>query len=225
MLIIQESCPSTFRPYHLQGCRQHQVCHCAHRNLHSKRINPAKIVGKHGNPELEQFINCSTSGDFIKDASVKVDKLYAGTLTDYMDNPVDENVKVKNIILSVGTNDIRRKEHGVNNLYTPFKALLDKCRLLFPEAKLFVQSAIPMGFEFKWTPRNVLEYNRLQRRCSREVPNCYYLDVFNEFLDRNSQYPLRDLFRDCLHPSAKGTSILARAFIKIARGRDFDLRM
>ena len=188
----------------------------------TSRINPYRVVGK----SATKFFNCSTSGDKIENASDKVDMLYAGTLTDQGGNTVDgDNNDIQNIIFSVGTNDIRRKSNGVSSMFSPVKALLAKTRLLFPKATIYVQSLIPMGFEHSWTPRNVLEFNSILRRCVREVPKCAYIDVFNEFLDGSRRYPLQALFHDTLHPSHKGCSVLARAFIMITRGRNFDVRL
>ena len=132
---------------------------------------------------------------------------------------------IQNIIFSVGTNDVRRKSNGVSSMFSPVKSLLNKTRVLFPRAKIYVQSLIPMGFEHSWTPRNVHEFNSILRRCVREVPNCAYIDVFDEFLDSRRRYPLKALFHDSLHPSHKGCSVLARAFIMITRGRNFDVRL
>ena len=192
----------------------------------TKRINPAKIVGKFNKAT---FINCSTSGDTIRHASDKIDRLYAGSgLVDHEDKPVPADLNIKNIIISVGTNDVRRKRNGVTDLYHPFLALLTKTRKLFPRANIYVQSLIPMGMEFRWTPANVLGFNALQRKCTREVTNCTYVDIFDQFLDRSegraARYPIRDLFYDTLHPSYKGRGIIARAFISIVRERNFDMR-
>ena len=129
------------------------------------------------------------------------------------------------MIFSVGTNDIRRKSNGVSGLFYPLRDLLTKTRKLFPGAKIFVQAVIPIGFEYKWTAGNVLDFNEIQRRCVREIPNCSYIDVLDYFLDRRQQYPVRSLFRDTIHPSPKGCAILARAFIRVARDRNFDVRL
>jgi lysophospholipase L1-like esterase len=187
----------------------------------TKRINPFRIVGK----SATKFHNCSTSGDMIKNASEKVDMLYAGTLLNQEGKPVGSEDNIQNIIFSEGTNDVRRKSNGVSSMFSPVKSLLAKTRLLFPRAKVYVQSLIPMGFEHSWTPRNVHEFNSILRRCVREVPNCAYIDVFDEFLDSRKRYPLKALFHDSLHPSHKGCSVLARAFIMITRGRNFDVRL
>ncbi|KAL5265523.1 hypothetical protein ACHWQZ_G006295 [Mnemiopsis leidyi] len=185
----------------------------------TKRINPAKIVGK----ATCKFVNCSTSGDTIQDASDKLDKLYAGTLTDYSDKPVGTILNIKNIILSVGTNDIRRKSNGVSSLYLPVRALLKKASDLFPNCQVYVQSVIPMGYEYKWTASNVMSFNSLLRRCVKEIPNCSYLDVFDDFIQRG--YPIKALFYDHLHPSSRGAAVLARSFIAVTRGRNFNIRV
>jgi lysophospholipase L1-like esterase len=185
----------------------------------TKRINPTKIVGK----STCKFVNCSTSGDTIQDASDKLDKLYAGSLTDFQDQPVGTNLDIRNIILSVGTNDIRRKKNGVSSLYLPVRALLKKANDLFPNCQIYVQSVIPMGYEFSWTANNVMSFNPLLRRCAKEIPNCCYLDVFDEFIHRG--YPVKSLFHDHLHPSARGAAVLARSFIAITRGSNFNIRV
>ena len=82
-----------------------------------------------------------------------------------------------------------------------------------------------MGFEFAWSPSNVMEFNEIQRRCAREIADCTYIDVFHDFLDRRKRYPLQSLYHDCIHPSAKGSSILARAFIRVTRSINFDMRL
>ena len=185
----------------------------------TKRINSSKIVGR----ATCKFVNCSTSGDRIQDASDKLDKLYAGTLTDCDDKPVGTNLEIKNIILSVGTNDIRRKSNGVSSLYLPVRALLKKASDLFPNCQVFVQSLIPMGYEFWWTASNVMSFNSLLRRCAKEIPNCNYLDVFEDFIHRG--YPIKSLFYDHLHPSARGSAVLARSFIAVTRGRNFSVKV
>ena len=147
------------------------------------RINPAKIVGK----SSSKFVNCSTRGDFIRNASEKVDKRFAGTLTDFQDKPLEKEFNIQNIIFSVGTNDIRKKSEIVSGLFYTLRDLLSETRKLFPGVEIYVQSVIPMGFEYRWTPRNFLDFNELQRRCVREISNCCYIDVLDAFLDRRRQ--------------------------------------
>ena len=184
----------------------------------TKFIKPDKIVGQYHKNSVE-VINCSTSGHKISDLSKNVDELYKGThpLTASRDDC--HNLKVQNFIISVGTNDIRYRKYGVRSLYLPLRSLLYKIRNLYPNSKIFVQSCIPMMLEMPWTAQNVNNYNQIQRRCCDEVVDCTYVNVFDDFLDKNpARYPLRDLFYDAVHPSKKGVLILARAFIKIARG-------
>jgi lysophospholipase L1-like esterase len=103
----------------------------------------------------------------------------------------------------------------VNSLYTPIHELLKKTRMLFPEAKIHFQSVIPMGYEYRWTASNVLAFNKLIKRCTREM-GCDYIIIFHQFLTP-WYHPAKALFNDLLHPSPKGTGIIARALIGIAR--------
>ena len=80
-----------------------------------------------------------------------------------------------------------------------------------------------MGYEFGWTASNVMSFNSLLRRCAKEIPNCSYLDVFEDFVHRG--YPIKSLFYDHLHPSARGAAVLARSFIAVTRGRNFSVKV
>ena len=183
-------------------------------NSITKRINPVKIVGKYSGAE---FINSSTGGARIEDISQKIDKLYSGSLEEIANHPNQQNLILKNNIITIVTNDIRYKKNGVNSLYSPLIGLLCKCRQLFPQVKLFVQSCIPMIIENPWTVNNVLEYNSLLRRCCHETSDCTFIDIFDKFLDNNLCYPLPTLYHYTLHPNYKGLGIIARAVIKIVR--------
>jgi hypothetical protein len=70
------------------------------------RINPAKIIGKR---IKTNYVHCSKSGAFIRDASESIDKLYAGQLVDMNGKIVDPSSNIKHIIFSIGKNEIRRK--------------------------------------------------------------------------------------------------------------------
>ena len=188
----------------------------------TKKIDPKKLVGKATHLEV---INSSESGHKISDISHKIDRLYAGTLDEIATRPDKLDLNIKNIILSIGTNDIRFKENGVHNLYTPLYSLVSKTRRLFPHAKIFVQSCLPIIVEKPYTVRNVNNFNVILRRCCRETRECYYIDTFSKFLDNSpNRYPIIDFYRDNLHPNGKGTGILARDLIKIVRGTHYELR-
>ena len=127
------------------------------------------------------------------------------------------NLKIKNIIFSIGTNDIRRRDNGVSCLFIPLRELFRKTKSLFPDARVHIQSLIPMGYEHPWTPSNVINFNQLARRCAQES-DCGYIDIFDRFLTRGPvKHPNRLLFNDPLHPSPKGTGIIARALMGITR--------
>ena len=186
------------------------------------KIRGNKLVGKH--PDVE-VINSSTSGAKLEDISNKIDQMYAGTLPEIQNHSDKANLNIRNIIFSFGTNDVRFKRNGVHNLYLPIRALLIKARNFFPGAKIFVQSCIPIKLENPWTATNVMDFNDLQKRCCGEVPECYYMDIFESFLERHPRkYPLRKFYSDNVHPSYEGRSIIARAYIKIVRGYKFDVK-
>ena len=170
-----------------------------------------KLAGPKIDPS--NVVNLSVSGAKIRDISDSIDNLFAGShkmLEDQM-----QVSSISNLIISVGTNDIRFKRHGVKKLYTPIIKLLTKTRKLFPSAKVYVQCCIPIALEYEWTIYNVEEYNKLLRRCCKES-RCLYLDVFNDFLDEGG-YPRREYYRDNVHLSSWGLGILARSYIKIVR--------
>ena len=148
-----------------------------------------------------------------------IDLLYSGQLKDLNGQlvvPADNDIR--NIIFSVGTNDIRKREYGVSSLYIPLRELLRKTKMLFPNARIHIQSLIPMGYEYRWTPSNVVAFNKMAQRCARDV-DCSYIDIFDSFLTRRGpvRHPNRSLFNDLLHPSPKGAGIIARAMIGIVR--------
>ena len=153
-----------------------------------------------------------------------MEQLYAGTLPELSDRPDKLDLEIKNIILSVGTNDIRFKDKGVHDLYTPVQQLVSKTRRLFPQAKIFVQSCLPIIVEKPYTVRNVKDFNQILRRCCKATRECFYIDSFSNFLDNNpNKYPKLYLYRDAVHLSGRGLGMLARDFIKIIRGSHYVL--
>lgn len=79
-------------------------------------------------------------------------------------------------------------------------------------------AVIPIVPESPYQACNVVDYNAIQKRCCREVPECYYLNVFDQFINPRTQWPYTDTLRhDGVHPTYIGSGILARAFIKVVR--------
>ena len=106
----------------------------------------------------------------------------------------------------------------ISGLYHPLKSLIKKTKILFPDVRVHFQSLIPMGYEYSWTPKNVVEFNKLAKRCTEDM-GCSYIDIFDKFLTNfgSAVHPNRSMFNDLLHPSPKGRGIIARALIGIAR--------
>ena len=189
----------------------------------TKKIKPHKLAGKKSD-QLE-VINSSDSGHKINDIGIKLDQLYAGTLPEIADRPDKLDLNIKNIIISVGTNDVRFKENGVHCLYIPMYNLVTKARRLFPDAKIFVQSCLPILIEKSYTVRNVNDFNTILRRCCKSTKECYYFDAFSYFLDRSpNKYPRICYYRDNVHLSDTGLGVLARELIKIVRGTHYEMR-
>ena len=149
-----------------------------------------------------------------------------GAKINHLHDVLDEHFKsecanedVDKIILSVGTNDIRNNQKSsVGHLYSPMENLIAKIKTYYPGAIIYIQCLLPQRVTNAYTVSNVQGFNRLLfKLCA--LNQCFYLDIFEDFLDRNN-HPNPTLYRqDGVHLSAKGLSMLARAFISKIRGR------
>ena len=176
------------------------------------RLNPA-LLGK----GRKNVINISNGGFTINQVENSIDQFY-----------LNNNQEIDQVFVSVGTNDIRNcKINGVMHLRKPLTDLVNKIRLLFPIAKIFLQSLLPLPitqFNEHYVIRNVSEYNLLIEQVCRKA-HAYILDVFWEFVDPLSGH--RDLYyfpndiRDC-HPNARGVGVLARFYIERIHSKNFD---
>ena len=132
---------------------------------------------------------------------------------------------VKRVILSVGTNDIRYCRSGVGHLYYPILNLVNKIKTYFPDATVFVQSLLPIRYnamrpENPHVVRNVTELNKLLIKAAANIGDCFYFDICDKYYDRRNGVPIDRLYRDNVHLSRSGLSILAKAYIQIIRGRN-----
>ena len=168
-----------------------------------------------------------------KNNSAKVVKLCKrGGHIQHISNTVDEYFKsdqcnssaVHKIIVSMGTNDIRWCKSGVGHLYYPMQNFICRLKTFFPNAKIFIQSLTPVRYhrtrpENASVVENVLEFNKILLKVA-VAEECWYFDMMDKFLDNTPfRIPVPGLFRDSVHLSPSGLSILAKAFIKIIRGR------
>ena len=97
------------------------------------------------------------------------------------------------------------------------KRLLHKIEELYPEAKVFIQSVLPLPEQNEWTVGNVVGINALLKQCCYDH-KCYYVNTFVDFLLPNGKCNRR-LFVDSVHPTRRAVGLLARRFIGIIHPR------
>ena len=177
-------------------------------------LNAKLLEGRHGKAKV---VKLCKRGGHINQISDLVDKYYKSG---------DCNVlSIKKIIVSVGTNDIRRCRNGVGHLFYPIVNLVQKLKNFFPAAKIFMQSLIPVRFDWSNPEnpnivRNVFDFNKLLLKAASQE-DCWYFSMFDRFLDNTPErIPIAALFRDEVHLSKTGLSLLARSYIQIIRGRN-----
>ena len=134
-----------------------------------------------------------------------------------------ENAKsIDNIILSVGTNDIRNLSN-VNVLEEPLKDLIISTKEAYPQSKIYFQNLLPIRLKNYYCKANletvnkVYEFNRLLFRLCK-LFEVYYIDVFKLFLNNRNpgERDIRqELYKDDVHLSYKGIAVLARKLIYI----------
>ena len=177
-------------------------------------LNADKLAGRH---KTAKVIKLCKRGGHIKQLSDMLDDFYKSSECN--------SGAVKKVIISVGTNDIRYCRKGVGHLFFPVKNLIHKIKTFFPDARVYLQSLIPVRYQHNnpenpHIVKNVLEFNRLLLKVAM-TEDCLFFDMFGKFLDSTpSRIPIPGLYRDTVHLSTSGLSILARAFIQIIRGRN-----
>ena len=141
------------------------------------------------------------------------------------------DTQVNKLIISVGTNDIRNARNGINHLRGPLKELCTTIKDLFPHAKVFFQSLLPLPLKHSrdWlTNTTVIEFNWLiYNECS--FRHFYYIDAFNNFskFNRNRNDPptrFDEFFEiNGIHPNPKrGMGVLARLYLRALHSRYFN---
>ena len=161
-----------------------------------------------------KVINLSKSGAKIRDITQ--------SLREFFDSHEDsKSDNVDKIIISIGTNDIKYSQRGIGHLRKYLIELANIAKDLFPYATLIFQSCLPMKVAYKYTVRNVLDFNALLREIcfSRD---CVYLDCFNSFLSSDNKDYNENLYSDWLHLNGKGLAILAKWFKYIVNQTSFD---
>jgi alkylated DNA repair dioxygenase AlkB/lysophospholipase L1-like esterase len=163
----------------------------------------------------------------VAEGGAKMDKVQK-QLEDY--SAAHPNVQVDKLLISVGTNDIRRVE-DVGTIRGPLKQLCSKICLLFPNCKVYVQSLLPLPLKDdndRLTNKRIIEFNRiLFNECV--FRRFFFMDVFYPFtkFKRSFNEPIRrfdPLFEsNGIHPNPqKGMGVLARFYIRAIHSRYFN---
>ena len=175
----------------------------------TKNLIPEKLI-KRGSPSV--CFNRSTGGARIRDA--------IDNLKDFHSSH-GEKYNVTKVFLSIGTNDIRYCEHGVGHLKFFLNKLVCDTKYLFPNAKIYMQSLIPIKRRNMFTAKNVLDFNRLiYEMCV--LHKCYYMDIFKPFLNYYGSDINSLLYTDEVHLNQYGTVMLARAYKAIINNFRFN---
>ena len=106
---------------------------------------------------------------------------------------------------------------GVDRLKGPLHRLLRKVKDLFPDAKIYIQSLLPIQIQDQWTVRNVMGINAMIKQCCYEF-RLYYINVFNDFL-LPSGFRNNRLFNGPVHPTVRAVGLIAKRFINIIHPR------
>ena len=149
-----------------------------------------------------EFINCSKSGARIRD--------FPAMMNDFIQTNPERISNVRQIIFSVGSNDIKLHKHDFGRFKTPLCQLVTTTRKFFGEdVNIHFQSVHSMRNLYTYTIDNFLGFNKLLMEIGWEL-YCYYFDCFNEFLDyehydHNNTY---NLFADHMHLNRRVYAVL-----------------
>ena len=169
----------------------------------------SRVVGSKLGLKGRNVINCSKSGARLVEMRSKWGRkvpLISEMIDDfYFTNPSADDVE--KVILSFGTNDIKHARNGVNHLVSPVFDVINKVKTLFPGALIFVQCTLPMRNIYWYTAPNFLSFNDILWDVSSKT-NCYYIDIFQEFLSPDRFDHDQSLFWDHLHLNSRGLGIL-----------------
>ena len=133
-------------------------------------------------------------------------------------------MNIEKLILCVGTNDIRNiRGTGVKHLKSPLVKLFKKAKTLFPNAKVFVQSLLPLPIQNECTKNNVLNFNHiLFDLCTKQ--HIYYLNLFHYFLGHDGLRSQK-LFpgnNNDVHLRNSAIGFLARFYIRTIHSKRFN---
>ena len=178
---------------------------------------PARLDETKLGKSKKVVLNRAKGGNKIPDVLLSID--------DFCSNANNHQYKINQVFVSVGTNDIRYCRNGVSHLKGELFSLVRKIKQSFPNAKLFLQSLLPLPITYsnkRYIIRNVCDFNRIVYHvCSHE--KVHMLNVFSSFLYNGYRNPaLFPLTPYDIHPNSRGIGILAKFYIDRIHGRRFD---
>ena len=200
---------------------------CSSSDDKTPRVRTTLIVGDSFAARLDlerlskgrkKVINIAKGGNKIPDV--------IDSVMNFCDNDSSCRLIVDQVFCSAGTNDIRKcRTEGVFKFKGELFKLTRLLKQLFPVAKIFFQSLIPLPITFEnssYIAHNILTINDLLFEvCKHE--RVYLLDVFGIFLLGRFRNPrLFPLGFNDIHPNKRGLGLLAREYISRIHCKHFD---
>jgi hypothetical protein len=141
-----------------------------------------------------EFINVSRSGVRVRNPKhyTRIPEM-ATLLENFATTNTEKIPRIKTVVISVGTNDIKyfRNDVGrgrraipgdLGSLRLPLLNLVKSARYYFGNrVEVIFQSVIPMRCMYTYTAANFLGFNKLLQDIICRDLNCGYLDVFDYF--------------------------------------------
>jgi lysophospholipase L1-like esterase len=133
--------------------------------------------------------------------------------------------KIEQIVVSVGTNDIKWYNSYDRNLRRDMKPklilLIQELKQLYTSAQIYFHTVLPMRVVYKYTAASVHQFNNLLYEVCCQF-RCFFFDCFARFLDQQGIFYNRTLFRDNWHLSNAGLRVLCRALKFMIHGKLFN---
>ena len=163
------------------------------------------------------IINLAKGGNKFRDV--------VQSLGTFKSNSENDKYLIKQIFISVSTNDIRNCKNGIIHLKGKLFNLVRTIKNFFPTAKLYMQSllTLPVTHDSRsHVVENLLNFNKMiYHVCVHE--RVYMIDILRTFLFRGYRHHM--LFPNNvndIHPNRRGLGVLARKYIDIIHSRYFD---
>ena len=171
-----------------------------------------------------EYINVSRSGVRVINPKhyTRIPEM-ATQLENFATTNTEKIPRIKTVVISVGTNDIKhfRKDVGrgrraipgdLGCLRLPLSNLVKSARYYFGNrVEIIFQSVIPMRCMYTYTAANFLGFNKLLRDVCHDL-NCGFMDVFDYFLDSSGADYNRNLYADPLHLNRFGIPVLEKCY-------------